>query len=88
MSKLVAYFSATGTTARVADELARAIGANLFEIMPEQPYTAADLDWRDKDSRSSHEMDDESCRPAVVGKRGEHGGLRHRLRGLSHLVGT
>ena len=67
MSKLVAYFSATGTTARVADELARAIGADLFEIMPEQPYTAADLDWRDKDSRSSHEMDDESCRPAVVG---------------------
>ncbi len=67
MSKLVAYFSATGTTARVAGELARAIGADLFEIVPEQPYTAADLDWRDKDSRSSHEMDDESCRPAVVG---------------------
>ena len=67
MKKLVAYFSATGTTARVADTLAEAIGANLFEIVPEQPYTAADLDWRDKDSRSSHEMDDESCRPAVVG---------------------
>lgn len=67
MKKLVAYFSATGTTARVAGELARAIGADLFEIVPEQPYTAADLDWRDKDSRSSHEMDDESCRPAVVG---------------------
>ena len=67
MNKLVAYFSATGTTARVADTLARAIGADLFEIVPEQPYTAADLDWRDKDSRSSHEMDDESCRPAVVG---------------------
>lgn len=67
MNKLVAYFSATGTTARVADTLAEAIGADLFEIVPEQPYTAADLDWRDKDSRSSHEMDDESCRPAVVG---------------------
>ena len=67
MSKLVAYFSATGTTARVAGELARAIGADLFEIVPEQPYTAADLDWRDKDSRSSYEMDDESCRPDVAG---------------------
>ena len=67
MSSLVAYFSATGTTAHVANELARAIGADLFEIVPEQPYTAADLDWRDKTSRSSLEMNDEACRPAIVG---------------------
>ena len=67
MSTLVAYFSATGTTARVAKNLAEAIGADLFEIAPEQPYSAADLDWRDTNSRSSHEMDDESCRPTVVG---------------------
>ena len=68
MSALVAYFSATGTTARVARNLAEAIGADLFEIAPEQPYSAADLDWRDKNSRSSHEMDDESCRPAIVSR--------------------
>ncbi len=67
MKKLVAYFSATGTTARAAGELARAIGADLFEIVPEQPYTAADLDWRNKSSRSSLEMADDACRPAVVG---------------------
>lgn len=67
MNKLVAYFSATGATARVADTLAEAIGADLFEIVPEQPYTAADLDWRNKSSRSSLEMADDACRPAVVG---------------------
>lgn len=67
MSALVAYFSATGTTTRVAKTLAEAAGADLFEIAPEQPYSAADLDWRDKNSRSTHEMNDEACRPAVVG---------------------
>lgn len=67
MRTLVAYFSATGTTARVARRLAEAVGADLFEIVPEQPYTAADLDWRDKNSRSSHEMADEKCRPAIAG---------------------
>lgn len=67
MRTLVAYFSATGTTARVAHRLAEAVGADLFEIVPEQPYTAADLDWRDKNSRSSHEMADEKCRPAIAG---------------------
>ena len=68
MSTLVAYFSATGasgTTARVATNLAQAIGADLFEIAPEVPYTEADLDWRDAASRSSVEMKDESCRPAI-----------------------
>ena len=67
MSRLVAYFSASGTTARVARQLAEAIGADLFEIEPEAPYTAADLNWNDKDSRSSREMGDEKCRPAVAG---------------------
>lgn len=66
MSSLVAYFSATGTTARAATRLAQAIGADLFEIVPERPYSAADLNWSDKSSRSSVEMADESCRPAIA----------------------
>lgn len=65
---LVAYFSATGTTERVAKELAAAIGADLFEIAPRDPYTAADLNWNDKRSRSSVEMGDESSRPAIAGE--------------------
>ena len=68
MSTLVTYFSATGTTARVARELAGAIGADLFEIAPERPYTPADLDWNNKSSRSSHEMADEGSRPAIAGR--------------------
>ena len=67
MNTLVAYFSATGTTARAARELAGAINADLFEIVPEKPYTPADLNWNDKNSRSSREMADEKCRPAVAG---------------------
>ena len=66
MSSLVAYFSATGTTARAATRLVQAIGADLFEIVPERPYSAADLNWNDKSSRSSVEMADESCRPAIA----------------------
>lgn len=66
MSSLVAYFSATGTTARAATRLAQAIGADLFEIVPKRPYSAADLNWNDKSSRSSVEMADESCRPAIA----------------------
>ena len=66
MSNLVAYFSATGTTAQVARTLAEAVGADLFEIVPEKPYTAADLNWNDKNSRSSREMADEKCRPVVA----------------------
>lgn len=64
---LVAYFSATGTTARAARAIADAIGANLYEIAPAEPYTSADLNWNDRTSRSSREMDDESCRPAIAG---------------------
>ena len=64
---LVAYFSATGTTKGVAERLAGAIGADLFEIVPKTPYTEADLDWRNKQSRSSVEMADRASRPAVAG---------------------
>lgn len=64
---LVAYFSATGVTARVAAELARAEGADLYEIKPEVPYTAADLDYTEKQSRSNLEMADPACRPAIEG---------------------
>jgi len=69
MSKaLVAYFSAGGVTAKLAQKLASAIGADLYEIKPETPYTKADLDWTDKTSRSTIEMNDKSFRPPVAGK--------------------
>lgn len=64
---LVAYFSATGTTAETARRLAAATGADLFAITPEQPYTAADLDWHNARSRSSVEMNDPQSRPALAG---------------------
>jgi len=63
---LVAYFSASGVTRGVAEKLARAIGADLYEIKPKAPYTRADLDWQDKKSRSSLEMIDKSSRPAIA----------------------
>ena len=66
MKTLVAYFSATGTTAAVAKDLAEVTGATLYEIKPEVRYTAADLDWKDKASRSSVEMQDHNSRPAIV----------------------
>lgn len=65
---LVAYFSASGTTARVAKELAQAAGADLYEIRPAVPYAKADLNWMDKKSRSSIEMNDKSSRPALADK--------------------
>ena len=67
MSKkiLIAYFSASGVTARVAKEMANAIGADLYEIQPTEPYTSADLDWMDRKSRSTVEMNDPACRPAI-----------------------
>ncbi len=69
MSKtLVAYFSASGVTAKLANTLAGAIGADLFEIKPAKPYSTADLDWTDKNSRSSVEMNDKSFRPEIVEK--------------------
>lgn len=67
MSKtLVAYFSASGVTAREAKSLAGAAGADLYEIRPAAPYTQADLDWTNKKSRSSVEMNDISFRPALA----------------------
>ena len=65
---LVAYFSATGNTAAVADRLANAIGADLVAIEPEVAYTAEDLDWRNDKSRSSVEMGDRASRPAIANK--------------------
>ena len=65
---LVAYFSASGVTEKVAKNLSNAIGADLFEIKPEQVYTKADLNWMDKKSRSSVEMNDRSSRPAIASK--------------------
>ena len=62
---LIAYFSASGVTARVAKDIAEAADANLYEIVPEKPYTSADLDWMDKTSRSTLEMNDPACRPAI-----------------------
>lgn len=69
MSKiLVAYFSASGTTARAAKQIADAAGADLFEIKPAVPYTSADLNWMDKKSRSTIEMNDPGSRPEITGK--------------------
>ena len=64
--KLVAYFSAGGVTAKAAKILAEAAGADLYEISPEEPYTKADLDWMNKQSRSSVEMNDPASRPALA----------------------
>ena len=61
---LVAYFSASGVTARTAKEIADAVHADLYEIRPAQPYTSADLDWMDKKSRSTVEMNYPGSRPA------------------------
>ena len=65
---LVAYFSASGVTAKVADKLADALGADIYEIRPETPYTKADLNWMDKNSRSTIEMNDKTIRPAIADK--------------------
>lgn len=67
--KLVAYFSASGVTAKLAESLSEAIGADLYEIEPKIPYTKADLDWMDKQSRSTIEMNDPSSRPAIKEER-------------------
>ncbi len=65
---LVTYFSASGTTAKVAEALAKAANADIYEINPAVPYTRADLDWTNKKSRSSVEMSDKSSRPELAGK--------------------
>ncbi len=63
---LVAYFSATGTTKRVAENLAKATGGDLYEIKPVKTYTSADLNWHDSNSRTSVEMNDPKSRPEIV----------------------
>lgn len=63
---LVAYFSASGTTAKAAKALAKVSGADVYEIKPAVPYTSADLNWMDKHSRSSVEMNDKNSRPALA----------------------
>ena len=65
MKALVTYFSASGVTAKLAQRLADAIGAPIYEIKPAVPYTRADLDWTNKKSRSTVEMQDKNCRPAL-----------------------
>ncbi|MEE3412555.1 MAG: flavodoxin [Bacteroidales bacterium] len=65
MKTLVAYFSASGVTKGVAQQLSKVANSDLYEITPEQKYTAADLDWRDKNSRSTIEMQDKNSRPAI-----------------------
>jgi flavodoxin len=68
MKTLVAYFSASGVTRNAAQQLAAAAGADLHEIKPETPYTDADLDWTDKQARSTVEMKDKNSRPAITEK--------------------
>ena len=69
MSKtLVAYFSASGVTARLAEKVAKVVNGDLYEIVPAKPYTAADLDWTNYKSRSSVEMKNKSFRPEISGK--------------------
>ena len=63
--RLVAFFSASGTTKKVAEMIASAVDADMYEIMPKQPYSKADLNWMDKKSRSSVEMSDKKFRPEI-----------------------
>ncbi len=64
---LVAYFSCTGNTEGIAEKVAEALGADTYEIVPEQPYTEEDLNYSDSSSRSTKEQNDDSCRPAISG---------------------
>lgn len=68
MKTLIAYFSATGITETVAQKLAKITGGDLYKIVPQIPYTDADLNWMDKNSRSSVEMRDKTSRPAISNK--------------------
>ena len=72
--KLVAYFTATGVTAKVAEMLADAVGADIYEIRPKVPYTKADLDWMDKKSRSTIEMNNKAFRPELADLNAGSGG--------------
>ena len=68
MKTLVAFFSASGETQKLAQTLASVVDGTLYQIKPERPYTSADLNWQDKHSRSTIEMQDPACRPALAGK--------------------
>ena len=68
MKKLVAYFSATGTTANVAEKIAQILNADLFEIKPKEKYTSSDLNWHDKNSRTTKECNNPSFRPEIENK--------------------
>lgn len=68
MKNLVAYFSASGVTKKVAEKLAKVVNGDLYEISPEKPYTSDDLNWMDKNSRSSVEMKNKTFRPAISSK--------------------
>ena len=65
-ASLVVYFSATGTTEKLAETIADMVGADLYEIVPEEPYTDEDLDYNDDNSRANKEMNDEAARPAIA----------------------
>lgn len=67
MKTLVAFFSASGETQKLAQTLASVVDGTLYQIKPESPYTLADLNWQDKHSRSTVEMQDPACRPALAG---------------------
>ncbi len=67
MKTLVAFFSASGETQKLAQTLASVVDGTLYQIKPERPYTSADLNWQDKHSRSTIEMQDPACRPALAG---------------------
>ena len=79
---LVAYFSASGVTGKVAEVLAKAAGADLHEIKPAVPYTSADLNWMDKKSRSSVEMSDKKFRPEITDTDAQIGGYDEVILGF------
>ena len=85
---LVAVFSASGVTKRVGEEIARIAGADFYEIVPKDIYTSADLNWMNKKSRSSVEMNDPKSRPAIAAQVGRrHGLLRYCNHRIPDLVG-
>lgn len=85
--KLVAYFSASGVTAGIAEKLAKETNADIYEIKPAVPYTKADLNWMDKNSRSSIEMSDHNSRPEIAVLILFKATL-HNLSAVLHLIGN
>lgn len=83
--RLVAFFSASGTTKRVAEMIASAVDADMYEIMPKQPYSKADLNWMDKKSRSSVEMSDKKFRPEITDTDAQIGGYNEVILGFPKM---